>query len=483
MERAIQVMHESVDEPREDGKPQPKVGAVLYKANGKIETACRGELRHGDHAEFTLLERKNRHNKLDDSILFTTLEPCAKGARTENKMSCAERIMLGRIRQVWVGIQDPDPTVDRKGIEFLQKHGIDVQLFDRDLQEVIQAANRDFIAGATERAVAAREKPRDVVLSDLERARSTAQIKDLSTEALEQYRELSHIQEAVGSNEFNKRLIEQGLVVEENGRLIPTGFGILLFGKEPRRLMPQAGLLATIYFPDGSEETQNFEMAAVLIPDKVEQWLRAKLPNVIDRNQMRRREVPPLPFDMVREAVVNALIHRDYDIRQAKIQLSVTPDTITIRSPGAPLKPVTLEQLQTFSAPMLSRNPEMHYVFARMEMAEERGLGIRTLRNRATDLELPLPKYSFEDPYLVLTVFRSGEAAKHELEPQIRRSLNKSEQEGWQWLTTKGSAKSSEYAAAMGVDDRTARRHLSKFMRLGLVKKTASGPATEYWVV
>ena len=72
-------------------------------------------------------------------------------------------------------------------------------------------------------------------------------------------------------------------------------------------MMPQAGILATTHFPDGSEETQNFEIAAVLIPDKLEQWLRAKLPNVIDRNRMRRREVPPLPFDMVREAMVNAV--------------------------------------------------------------------------------------------------------------------------------------------------------------------------------
>ena len=45
--------------------------------------------------------------------------------------------------------------------------------------------------------------------------------------------------------------------------------------------MPQAGLLATIHYPDGTEETQNFEMAAVLIPDAVEKWLKDKLPNAL----------------------------------------------------------------------------------------------------------------------------------------------------------------------------------------------------------
>jgi hypothetical protein len=83
MEMTIEVMQQSVPEPRTDRKASPKVGAVLVKPDGTVQTACRGELRHGDHAEFTLLERKNRGNKLDGSILFATLEPCAPGARRD----------------------------------------------------------------------------------------------------------------------------------------------------------------------------------------------------------------------------------------------------------------------------------------------------------------------------------------------------------------------------------------------------------------
>ena len=96
MELAIEVMRQSVPEPRKDGKASPKVGAVLVKPDGKVETAYRGELRHGDHAEFTLLERKNRGNKLDGSTLFATLEPCAPGARRDPKVDCAERIRVYR---------------------------------------------------------------------------------------------------------------------------------------------------------------------------------------------------------------------------------------------------------------------------------------------------------------------------------------------------------------------------------------------------
>ncbi len=115
------------------------------------------------------------------------------------------------------------------------------------------------------------------------------------------------------------------------------------------------------------------------------QWLRDKLPNPIDRSGARRAEVNATLFEMVREAVVNAVIHRDYAIEGAKCQLTVTEDTIRVMSPGKPVAPITLEQMQLFKAPMLSRNPVLHYIFSRMELAEERGLGLESLREgRAT---------------------------------------------------------------------------------------------------
>jgi ATP-dependent DNA helicase RecG len=58
MEKTVEMMRHSVIEPRSDGVIPPMVGAVLWRPDGTIDTAYRGELREGDHAEFTLLERK-----------------------------------------------------------------------------------------------------------------------------------------------------------------------------------------------------------------------------------------------------------------------------------------------------------------------------------------------------------------------------------------------------------------------------------------
>jgi ATP-dependent DNA helicase RecG len=482
MQKAVAMMRRSVAEPRKDGKRSPAVGAVLIKPNGSVETACRGELRDGDHAEFALLERKNRSNALDGCVLFTTLEPCAKGARTPPKLSCAERIVLARIKQVWIGIEDPDPKVDRKGIKYLQEHGVAVEMFDLDLQEEITAFNKEYIAQAEERAAAADEEEFPVVLSELENPAAASGLKDFSNEALEQYRASARIAEPVDSDSFRRRLLHLGLIKEEGNRFVPTGFGLLLFGRSPRDVMQQAGVLATIHYPNGRDETHDFDGPLVQVPDAIEVWLKNKLPNTIDRNQMQRREAPELPFESIREAVVNALVHRDYDIKGAKIQLVVNADTIVVKSPGRPVEPITLEQIQAFNAPMLSRNPTLHYVFARMRLAEERGLGLKSLKSRASELGLPLPKFSWEDPYLTLSLYRNAASAERIL-GALFGELSKSERVGWQWLVTQDTVTSTAYAETMGVPIRTALNHLRQFTKLGLLRKTGSGRATQYHVV
>ncbi len=485
MERAIEVMKRSVAEPRNDGEGSPLVGAVIYKPDGTIETACRGELRDGDHAEYTLLERKNRSSTLDGSILFTTLEPCAPGSRRDPKLSCAERIVQARIKEVWIGIEDPDPTVDRKGIKYLQDRGVTVHMFDRDLQEEIHKANKAFIEQALERAEAARQEkePKTITLSPLESVFAGAETKDLSTEAMERYRTIGKITDKVGSPAFNRRLLQQGLLKEEKGRATPTGFGLLLFGKEPRTAMPQAGLLGTIHFADGTEEPKDFDGPLVLGPEQALQWLRDKLPNPIERSAARRRQVNEALFELVREGVVNALVHRDYGIEGAKCQLLATADTITVKSPGKPVEPITLEQMQSFNAPMLSRNPVLHYVFGRMEMAEERGLGLKSMKNHAQQAGLPLPRYTWEDPYLVLSLFRSPAGAVRGLSPEVLDRLNADEKASWQFIVGRESVTSRVLMEQMGFDERKAQRVLKKLLDTGLLRRVGRGPATRYEVV
>ena len=479
MEMAIDMMRRSVAESRIDEKKSPAVGAVLVQPDGAVASAFRGELRDGDHAEYTLLERKNRDKKLDGSTLYATLEPCAPGSRNSPKLGCAERIVLARIKKVWIGIEDPDPKVDRKGIEYLRRNGVEVQMFDRDLQVIIRQVNKGFIDQALQRKAEAK-KEKAILLSPLEKTVLTADLKDFSIEALKRYKSVARIPYPIQSEGFNRLLLQLGLLHTEAKKLVPTGFGLLLFGKSPRTVMPQAGLLGTIHYPGGKIETRDFDGPLVRVPEEVENWLRNKLPNTIDRSRMQRRQSSDLPFELIREAIVNALVHRDYDIKGAKCQLIVTEDTLIVKSPGGPTSPITLAQLQTFNAPMLSRNPVLHYVFSKLELAEERGLGLNSLKSRSLEMKLPLPRYAFNAPYLDLTLYRNAAGAVKTLGRKVTARLNPDETESLQWITAEESATTPDLMDVMGFDERKAQRVMGKLLEAGLVRRIGKGPATRY---
>ena len=479
MALAVDVMNQSIDEPRNDSKVSPKVGAVLLKADGTVETAHRGELRDGDHAEFTLIERKNRSEKLDGSILFATLKPCAPGARNQPKLSCAERIVNARIKKVYVGIEDDDPTVDRRGIKYLQDHGVEVEMFPRELQEEIQEANKEFIAGAVSRSEEVQETPPE--LSILEHSEAHTSSDDFNSKATAKYRDKVEASSGYKIQNDARHFLQVGIYTEADDKEVkPSGFGMLLFGKQPRNTFHQAGLLAKVSYPNGEEENKNFDQAMVLIPSALEEWLKKVIALTSDRNRMERHDAPDVPMELIREAVVNALIHRDYSIEGAKCQLEIDENQIVIKSPGEPISPITLEQIQAFNAPMLSRNPLLHFVFSQMDLAEEKGHGLRSLKRRSQELGLPLPRYTYEAPYLNLTIFRNAKAAISDLDPELLKVFSDDELDGWIWIQKQDEFSKAEYATAMDLPDRTAVRHLKRFVERGRLERKGAGPSTRY---
>jgi pyrimidine deaminase RibD-like protein len=145
--RKLELMREAIDQAQlcvpVDPRLHPRVGAVLADADGKVLCrAYRNEGNNEGHAEFLLLEKAKRDGiDLNDSVLFSSLEPCTR--RGIDKVPCAVRVAESGVRRVYVGTLDPNPHITGRGAMFLSTM-LEVEHFPFALNRELTTLNHEF---------------------------------------------------------------------------------------------------------------------------------------------------------------------------------------------------------------------------------------------------------------------------------------------------------------------------------------------------
>ena len=185
--------------------------------------------------------------------------------------------------------------------------------------------------------------------------------------------------------------------------------GVLLFAKAPNRFLPHAGIDAAA-FPGTEKDYAARERAALRGPMTplldannavVENGLVEQTLNFVQRNTPvtavlengRRIDRPAYPPEVLREAIVNALIHRDYLLSSTDIELAIYSDRLEIISPGRLPNGITTERMRTGCR--AARNQLLKDVMRDYHYLEHMGMGV------PRKIILGMKKHNGSEPRLI----------------------------------------------------------------------------------
>jgi ATP-dependent DNA helicase RecG len=180
----------------------------------------------------------------------------------------------------------------------------------------------------------------------------------------------------------DQALVTIKLLTSYQRRLVPTKGAILLFGKE-----------RALHFSDAWVQCGRFTGTdKAVIFDHID--IHDHLPLAVERiMQFLNKHAGPgatLPVNMLREAVVNALMHADYSQRGAPIRIAFLDDRIEIENPGTLLAGMTLETMKQGSSRI--RNHVIARVFRELNISRGWGSGISSIFYDAQALGFPVPQ-------------------------------------------------------------------------------------------
>lgn len=151
-------------------------------------------------------------------------------------------------------------------------------------------------------------------------------------------------------DEQHKLLTNTDILVEHENTWVASVGGLLMFGKQPQRRLPQSSIVFAVF--KGTKITDDLadkkEITGTLpeLIDKTLGLLQLYLPVPSTIEGAKRKEIQAVPPKVLRESIVNAVMHRDYSISHRKIQVHIYSDRIEITSPGGIPNTLTLDKIR-----------------------------------------------------------------------------------------------------------------------------------------
>ena len=315
--------------------------------------------------------------------------------------------------------------------------------------------------------------------------RKPAQLADLDNEIIQDY--IAHREQKQGRQIKlpQDRLLQQIGAVTADGN--PTVAGLLLFGLEPQFFLPQSGLTFVRF--SGTELRGPGGLPGYSRRDEI----TGPLAQIIERTWtilmqemrleavvkgLRREERTEYPPIAVREALVNAVCHRDYRLTGRRIEIRMFDDRVEIHSPGGLPGYITIDNIVEEH---FSRNPRLVNGLYHWNYIEELGLGVDKMIEAMVQAGHPQPVFKATPHSFTVTLFNAKERKAQASGSAWESSMNERQLRAIQFMRDNGRITSRDYQdLCPNVSPETLRLDMVDLTDRGVVMKVGMKRGTYY---
>lgn len=274
------------------------------------------------------------------------------------------------------------------------------------------------------------------------------------------------------------QLISWGIVLERDGKYVPTNAFALLTGNDILHTATQCGMFKGITkanFIDRREYTGP-------IQNQVEEALQFVLRNIhmgVEFSGLSRQDVYEIPVESIRELLLNAAIHRSY-LDHSNIQVAIYDDRLEVTSPGKLPMGQNIERMKEGYSKI--RNEAIAYAFSYMKLMEHWGSGIPRIIDRVVEAGLREPEFIDGDIDLRINIYRRQNSDN--VTKNVTKDVTIGTNEGKliALIAENPTITQTKLAKELDVTTRTIKRILSKLQEEGIVRREGTN-RNGRWIV
>lgn len=210
--------------------------------------------------------------------------------------------------------------------------------------------------------------------------------------------------------------------------------------------------------------------------DKAEQFVMEHINRSarIKPGQVERQEKWEYPLNAVREAITNAVVHRDY-FSTSNTQVRIFDDRLEVWNPGTLPEGITIEDLKG-KHESKPQNPLLAHLFFLIKYIEQWGTGTNRIVKLCEEYELPEPEFEDTGSSFIVTL-RKSRVSEEWVEAL---DLNERQREAVDYVREEGKITNREYRDLTEVSRKTAKKDLADLVEKEVLRKKGKGRGTHY---